>query len=152
MLTTFKELTVWQEAMKLVELVYLYTKNFPKEEIYGLTSQMRRSAISIPANIAEGYRRKGKNEYLYFLSIASGSIAELETYILIAQRLNFLTKDNLDILQAQVDLTGRLLSALRKSLAVKSRPPTPDTRPLSSDPRTTNPKPRTLNPIYGEKQ
>jgi four helix bundle protein len=113
---TFKDLVVWQEAMKLVEIVYLKTKTFPKEELYGLTSQIRRAAISIPANIAEGNGRKSRKEYTHFLSIANGSLTELETHLLIAERLNFVTKETMEQFQAQLQLVGRLLSALRKSL------------------------------------
>jgi four helix bundle protein len=88
MIKTFKDLMVWQQAMNLVEMVYLQTKTFPKEEIYGLTSQIRRAAVSFPANIAEGNGRQSRKEYLQFLSIANGSMKELETHILIAERLN----------------------------------------------------------------
>lgn len=85
---TYKELIVWQKAMTLVKEMYLLTENFPKEELYGLTSQMRRAAVAIPSNIAEGYLRKHRKEYSQFLSIALGSAAELETQILIGKSLN----------------------------------------------------------------
>ncbi|MDR0495146.1 MAG: four helix bundle protein [Treponema sp.] len=117
MIKSFRDLTVWQEAMNLVEMVYLQTRTFPKEEIYGLTSQIRRAAVSVPANIAEGNGRKSRKEYLHFLAIARGSIAELETHLLIAERLNMLTKEVSDQLQKQLQSVGRLLLALRKSLA-----------------------------------
>ncbi|MDR0290387.1 MAG: four helix bundle protein [Treponema sp.] len=116
MIKTFKDLTVWQEAMNLVEMIYRQTKIFPKEEMYGMTSQIRRAAVSIPANIAEGNGRKSRKEYLQFLSIANGSASELETHLLIAERLNYLTKDTAAPLQTQLHSVGRLLSALRKSL------------------------------------
>jgi len=116
MIKSFKELTVWQEAMNLVEMVYLQTTTLPKTEMYGLTSQIRRAAVSIPANIAEGNGRKSRNEYLHFLAIANGSITELETHILIAERLNFITSEISEQLQNQLNSVGRLLSALRKSL------------------------------------
>ena len=115
---TFKDLVVWQEGMNLVEMIYLQTKPFPKEEMYGLTNQIRRAAMSIPANIAEGNGRKNRKEYLHFLSIANGSKTELETHLLIAKRLNFLSQEAFEQLQAQQQLVGRLLSALRKSLVV----------------------------------
>jgi four helix bundle protein len=86
MIKSFKELTVWQEAMNLVEMVYQQTIILPKTEMYGLTSQIKRAAVSIPANIAEGNGRKSRKEYLQFLSIANGSIMELETHILILER------------------------------------------------------------------
>ena len=116
MIKTFKDLTVWQETMNLVEMIYLQTRNFPKEEMYGLTSQVRRAAVSIPANIAEGNGRKNRKEYLHFLSIANGSMTELETHLLIAERLKFLTKETAEQLQTQLQSVGRLLTALRKSL------------------------------------
>ncbi|MDR2968328.1 MAG: four helix bundle protein [Tannerellaceae bacterium] len=113
---SFKELQVWQEAMNLTEMVYMETKTFPKEEIYGLTSQTRRAAVSIPANIAEGYGRKNRAEYLHFLSIANGSLTELETHLLIATRINYLPHQRMELLQNQLNLVGRLLTALRKAL------------------------------------
>ena len=116
MIETFKDLVVWQEAMNLVEMIYLQTRKFPKEEMFGLTSQIRRAAISIPANIAEGNGRKSRKEYLQFLSIANGSLREMETHLLIAERLNFLPKDSSKQLQTQVQSVGRLLTALRKKL------------------------------------
>ena len=116
MIKTFKDLLAWQEAMNLVEMVYLQTRTFPKEEMYGLTSQIRRAAISIPANIAEGNGRKNRKEYLHFLSIANGSLTELETHILIAERLSFLQKITSEQVQTQMKHVGRLLSGLRKSL------------------------------------
>ena len=79
---SFKDLIVWQKSMSLVKEVYVITSNFPKSEIYGLTSQMRRAAVSIPSNIAEGKKRKTKNDYVQFLRIANGSAAELETQLL----------------------------------------------------------------------
>ena len=84
-----EKLLVWQKSMDLVEQVYLLTSKFPKEEIYGLTSQMRRCAVSIPSNIAEGSQWKTNKDFCQFLSISSGSAAELQTQIKIAQRLNF---------------------------------------------------------------
>ena len=108
---THKDLEVWQLGMDLVEKIYKVTKSFPKEEQYGLTSQMRRSAISIPSNIAEGAARKGNAEFIQFLYIALGSLSELETQFLIAQRLNYL--DDISILDL-VSLTGKKLINLIK--------------------------------------
>jgi len=125
MIKSFKELTVWQEAMNLVEMVYQQTMFLPKTEMYGLTSQIRRAAVSIPANIAEGYGRRGRNEYLQFLSIANGSLMELETHILIIERLKLITSEVSEQLQNQLKSVRRLLYALRKAL---------------------NPEPRTLIP------
>src|SRR3990167_3497670 len=91
---SYRELFVWQKGMDVVTEIYRFTEKFPKTEIYGLVSQMRRSAVSIPSNIAEGYARKYKQEYIQFLRIAFGSGAELETQIIIAKNLQFLEKNN----------------------------------------------------------
>lgn len=85
---SYKELIVWQKAMALVKEIYLLTNRFPKEELYGLALQMRRAAVAIPSNIAEGYLRKHRKEFIQFLSISLGSAAELETQILICKSLD----------------------------------------------------------------
>lgn len=90
----FKQLTVWQKAYELALEIYKFSKAFPKEEIYGLTSQMRRAAVSIPANIAEGYERKNRKEYLQFLYIAKGSTGEVETYLSLARDLGYLSSQD----------------------------------------------------------
>ncbi|MCK9263310.1 MAG: four helix bundle protein [Deltaproteobacteria bacterium] len=112
----YRELIVWQKAMDLVELVYQATKQFPKEELYGLTSQIRRSAVSIPSNIAEGQARKSTAEFLNFLSIANGSRAEMETQILLAQRLNYAANDTAQKILALSEEVNRLLNGLMNSL------------------------------------
>lgn len=81
-----KTLKVWEKSIYLTETIYSITKQFPKSEIYGLSSQMQRSVVSIPSNIAEGYNRNHKNEYIQFLSIAKGSLAELDTQVIIAEK------------------------------------------------------------------
>ena len=88
---THKDLNVWKNSMALAEKIYLITNDFPKEELYGLTSQIRRSAVSIPSNIAEGFARNSTKELIQFLYIASGSISELETQLLLSKNLGFLT-------------------------------------------------------------
>lgn len=93
MIKTHKDLDVWNKAMELVERLYHITSTFPKEELFGLTSQIRRSAISIPCNIAEGAARRSKKEFINFLYVAMGSLAELETQLLLAKRLNFINDD-----------------------------------------------------------
>ena len=90
----FQDLRIWQKGIEVVKDVYILTKKFPKEELYGLTSQMRRSAVSIPSNIAEGFRRYHNKEYKQFLYIALGSCAELETQIIIANELNYVNETN----------------------------------------------------------
>ena len=88
-----KDLNLWKESMNLVEDIYLISKCFPKEEVYGLTSQLRRCAISIPSNIAEGAGRKGSKEFARFLYIAMGSLSELETQFEISIRLNYISNE-----------------------------------------------------------
>lgn len=104
MIESFKELIVWQKSVVLVKEVYKATDKFPKAEMFGLTSQMRRAAVSIPSNIAEGYKRRNLGEYIQFLSIAEASAAELETQIIIAKdiysNINYRTAENL-LLEAQ---------------------------------------------------
>ncbi|OGG18508.1 hypothetical protein A2721_01835 [Candidatus Gottesmanbacteria bacterium RIFCSPHIGHO2_01_FULL_47_48] len=85
--TSYKDLIVWQKSIELVVLIYRFTADFPKDELYGLTSQMRRCAVSIPSNIAEGWARKGTGEYINSLSVSDGSAAELDTQLIISQRL-----------------------------------------------------------------
>ena len=92
---SYRDLIVWQKSMELVERVYRMTRVFPKEELYGLSSQIRRAAVSIPSNIAEGQARKSTAEFLNFLSIAQGSRAEVETQTLIAQRLGYVTQNQI---------------------------------------------------------
>jgi len=89
----YRELIVWQKAMDLVEMIYQVTRQFPKEELYGLTSQIRRAAVSIPSNVAEGQARQSTAEFRNFLSIAQGSRAEVETQLMIAQRLGYLSQE-----------------------------------------------------------
>ena len=94
-LKSFKELIVWQKAYKLVLEIYKLTKNFPRAETYGLTQQIRRAAISIPSNIAEGYGRKHKTDYHRFLSVAYGSLLELETQYLLTVDLGYTKQSNI---------------------------------------------------------
>ncbi|MBW6511066.1 MAG: four helix bundle protein [Desulfuromonadaceae bacterium] len=122
---SYKDLTVWQKALDLVEMVYQATKVFPKEELYGLTNQLRRAAISIPSNIAEGHARSSTAEFLRFLSIAKGSLGEIETQLLIAQRLGYLSEEQLTpILNLQVEI-NKMTNGLMARLAPNSSPLTP---------------------------
>lgn len=109
-------LLVWQEAMELVQDIYSVTALFPKEEVYALTNQMRRAAVSVPSNIAEGAARTGKKEFLQFLSIARGSLSELETQILISDKLGYLSvkKGLLEKVDKVFGLLGGLINSLRK--------------------------------------
>jgi four helix bundle protein len=110
----YRELIAWQKAMDLVVHVYDITKQFPDDERFGLVSQMRRCAVSVPSNIAEGQARNSKGEFLQFLGIARGSVAELTTQILISERLGYLTAHEATI--SMTDEVGRILSGLINSL------------------------------------
>jgi four helix bundle protein len=129
-LKTYRDLEVWKKAMDLVVDVYRLTEEFPPQEKYGLTSQIQRAAVSVPANIAEGYGRSHRKEYLHHLSIARGSLAELETHLTLAVRLGFLPRervlDSWTLTQAVGKMLNRLIGAL------ESKPP---------EPRTRNPEP-----------
>jgi four helix bundle protein len=128
MLKSYKELMVWQKAYRLCLDIYRISKAFPEEEKYGLTAQMRRSAVSIPSNIAEGYGRKNKKEYVQALYIGYGSICELETQILLANDLAYICANDFQRLQDNLAEVERMLKALINSL--KEKPLNP--RPLSS--------------------
>lgn len=93
---SFRELRVWQQSMDLVEAVYMLTQRFPKQEMYGLTRQIQRAAVSVPSKIAEGHTREHLKEYLHHLSIAQASLAEIETQLEIASRLKYLRPSQLD--------------------------------------------------------
>ena len=114
---TFRDLRVWQKAIELVKEVYKMTYAFPKDEIYGLTSQMRRSSISIPSNIAEGFRRRHNKEYRQFLNIALGSCAELETQIVIAKVLNYIKDQEEQKITELLDYICRMSVNLSKKLS-----------------------------------
>jgi len=109
---THKDLLVWQKAVDLVIEVYNVTKSFPKDEIYGLISQIRRAAVSIPANIAEGAARQTKKEFQQFIHIAMGSLAELETHFIIAIRLTYCDNKQADAVLIKLDEIRRMLSGL----------------------------------------
>ncbi|HBR94265.1 MAG TPA: four helix bundle protein [Opitutae bacterium] len=114
---SYKDLIVWQKAMLLVTEVYRVTKRIPKEELYGLTNQVRRAAVSIPSNIAEGQARKGTAEFKNFLSIARGSLAEVETQLLIARNLQYLSESELKpLLELHAEI-GKMLNSLINKLA-----------------------------------
>jgi four helix bundle protein len=112
----YKDLIAWQKAMDLVAALYDATETFPKRETYSLTDQMRRAAISIPSNIAEGQAHYSNREFRHFLRHASGSLAELETQILIAERRTYFTKAQTAELLARAHEVGRILSGLLNSL------------------------------------
>lgn len=107
-------LEAWKESMALVTVVYQASQSFPKEEIYGLTSQMRRAAVSIPSNLAEGAARTGQKEFAHFLSIARGSLSELETQLLIAVELGYLAQAHTAF--PLLDRVSRLITGLHKKI------------------------------------
>ncbi len=113
---SYQELETWQVAMKLVAEVYRVTKDFPREEIYGLTNQLRRAAVSVPSNIAEGQGRDSTKEFLHHLAIARGSLYEAETQLLIAKQLEYLKQPDADSLSAMIASIGRLINGLARSL------------------------------------
>ena len=130
---SYRDLDVWRRAMDLVEEIYRLTQQFPKEELYGLTSQIRRAAVSVPANIAEGYGRTHRKAYLNHLSIARGSLMEVETHVQIAVRLQFLHRDQAlrawSLLQDTGKMLNRMISALSPKLEPSSKAkPEPETR------------------------
>jgi len=113
---TYKELVVWQQSMVLVSEVYRVTKFFPREEIYGLTSQLRRSAVSVPSNIAEGQGRASRGEFVQFLCHARGSLFEVETQLIIAGELGYLGEDDQTKITQKLTRVARLLNGLISSL------------------------------------
>ncbi len=116
---SYKELVVWQKSMDLVEVVYALTKNFPDEEAYGLTFQIKRAAVSIPSNISEGSNRGTRKDFRNFLFNAFGSGAELETQLEIAKRLRFVTVDDCDALEKLLDEVMRMPNKLISQLGKK---------------------------------
>ena len=119
---SFRDLIVWQKAMALAREVYLSTRDFPKEETYGLTSQLRRASVSVAANIAEGQARSTKGEFVQFLGIAKGSLAELETLIVLSTDLAFMNKnDSARLVNSSLEI-GRLLTGLRRALVTRDNP------------------------------
>jgi four helix bundle protein len=123
MLKNYIDLKVWQKAYKLCIDIYKVTGSFPKEEIYCLTSQIRRSSISIPSNIAEGYGRGTIKEYIRFLYVAYGSYCELETQLLLSYDLGYIIQENKDKLLGNAKEVERMLKALIKSLEKKDSNP-----------------------------
>lgn len=116
MLKSFRELVAWQKAYELTLEIYKVTTVFPKEEVYGFVSQMRRASVSIPSNIAEGYQRQSRKEYMQFLSIAYSSCGELETQLLLSHDLGFMNRSNFERIIGLQEEVAKLLFKLIKSL------------------------------------
>jgi four helix bundle protein len=113
---SYQDLAIWKKAMQLVVQVYHLTRRFPREEMHGLTSQMRRAAVSVPTNIAEGWGRGSRKEYIQFLRIARGSLLELETLLAISRNLRYLSQEDMQARLALVGEISRMLSGLIASL------------------------------------
>ena len=121
---SFRGLLVWRQSMNLAKECYFLTKKLPKEELYGLSRQMRRAAISVPANIAEGSGRGTKRDFTNFLRIAQGSLRELETYLELTVEIELLSRENTESLQTEIDSIARLLNRLIQSLQSPATPTT----------------------------
>jgi len=112
----FKDLIVWQRAYEFALVIYRQTKGFPKEELYGIASQLRRAVVSVPANIAEGYERQYRKEYIQFLNVAKGSLGEVETYLLLAKDIGYIELNRFEELEAMRTEIAKLLRGLIVSL------------------------------------
>jgi len=128
MSNSYRDLIAWQKAFSLVIEVYRDTDLFPKSEMYGLTGQIRRAAVSVVSNIAEGQGRKSRGEFEQFLGHAKGSLAELETQLLLANALGYLSNDRLNELLARCDAVSRLVNGLMQSLRAKASTEKRETR------------------------
>jgi len=133
-LTNYRDLEVWQKGMDLVVSVYHLTADFPPQEKFGITSQIQRAAVSIPANIAEGYGRTHRGDYLHHLSIAKGSLAEVETHLTLVVRLDFVPRDRVLETWGLAQDVGKMLTKLISALEPRSGGVLPK-------PETRNPKP-----------
>lgn len=114
----YKELIIWQKGMELAKAVYELTASFPSEEKFGLASQMRRAAVSVPSNIAEGRARHGRGEFLQFLSHASGSLAELETQLLLGENLRYYGSNRSSEIAKYIEELQRMIAAIRRKLSI----------------------------------
>jgi four helix bundle protein len=116
MIKSYRDLDIWKRGVELVKNIYLLTMDFPKFEIYALVDQIRRAAISIPSNIAEGHTRQLRREFKQFLFIALGSLAVLETQLIIAEKLGYLQKEKLNPALSEMDVMGKMTKGLIKKL------------------------------------
>lgn len=113
---TYKDLLIWQKGIQIVKEIYLICNDFPKDELYGLQSQIKRSSVSIPSNIAEGWGRNYTKNYIQFLKYSRGSLLELETQIIIAKELNFISTEDFDKIQGLITEESKMLNAFIKSI------------------------------------
>ena len=116
---SYKDLVVWQKGIALAKLVYALTKNFPSDEKFGLVAQMRRAAVSIPSNVAEGQARRTTGEFIQFISHAEGALAELDTQLIISIELRFARAENADTAFGLISELRRMLNVLRRRLATR---------------------------------
>ena len=116
---SYKDLRVWQMGVEVVQECYELTRKFPKEELFGMTSQIRRASVSVPANIAEGYGRDSRGEYVQFLRIAQGSLKELETHLIVAEKVQLAAAESTSPLQSKCDEIGKMLRALIRALQTR---------------------------------
>jgi four helix bundle protein len=120
LINSYRDLRVWQDAMTLAESCYVLTGRFPRDELFGITSQIRRAAASIPANIAEGHGRESTGSFVQSLRVSQGSLKELETHLLLAQRVGILAVADLDMTMGRCESLGKMVRALIRSLQDKS--------------------------------
>ena len=113
---SYKELNVWTKGLEITAAVYKLTEKFPRKELFGLGSQMERAGTSVPSNVAEGFMRQSTKEFIQFLHVSLGSLAELETQLIIATKRNYVMPQTFELLQKEIDVEGRMLRALIKSL------------------------------------
>ncbi len=130
---SYRDLLVWQKAIGFVKDVYIVTTKFPRDELYGLTSQIKRSVVSVAANIAEGHGRSTTGDYIRFLNIAYGSLAETETHLVLANELGMLDKEKLNFLIEKSAEIGRMLNGLINALEKKKNPKSRIPNPESSE-------------------
>src|SRR2546421_584601 len=115
--SSFKDLKVWQRSRFLAVKIYTVTKNFPKEELYGMTNQIRRAAVSIPSNIAEGHRRGSNKEFIQFLKVARGSLAEVETQVIVSGDISYLDLQTVEEINKEIEEIGKMINGLINSLS-----------------------------------
>ena len=118
-INSYKDLKIWQKGIELVEVIYKITIFFPQNEQYGLTSQIRRSSVSVPSNIAEGWGRGYNNNFLQFIKIARGSLYELETQLIIAYKIQLITKEDFEIIQNLILIESKMINSFITTLKTK---------------------------------
>ena len=118
---SYRDLWVWKEGMELAEMCYGVTRTFPREEVFGMTSQVRRAAAAIPANIAEGHGRENSGEFVQFLRIAQGSLKELETHLILASRVGLARNEDTAPILEQCETIGKMLRALIRSIQKRQK-------------------------------